>query len=194
MNTKHDADTTVEALDYFSLPAALVDLTADRFLSWNKSFVDAIGAGSGEVSLLKVSAVAKLVWEPRSLDQSSPADGAVASAVCSVKRLLGNEIRLGRAFKRAAHFVLLVLDSETRVAATNDFLRGVALGSREENERISQGFHDFISHQILLIAFEAHSLTRRLRTEGVRTDPEMSRMVAMLDELINDIQEVLTKG
>ncbi len=192
MENEYNPDATLAALDYFSLPAALVDLKSDRFICWNPSFADALGSVTGDAAFLKVSAIATLVWAPPQQNDSN--EKPVSFATCAIKRPLAQDVWTGRAFRRSDDFVLFILDTDSRIAATNEFLRGVALGKREENDRIRQQFHDFISQQILLIAFEAHSLTRRLRSEGAKSDPELGRMIRMLDALIDDIQAVLANA
>jgi hypothetical protein len=192
MSSNQDADSTVEALDFFSLPAALADLNTDHLICWNKSFAESLNVDVEELKLLKVSSAVTMAWVPEAFKQAKlePID----YASCSIKLPLSDELQFGRAFRRADHFVLIILDADARVTATDEFLRGVALGKHEEKERIRKQFHDFISHQILLVAFEAHNLTSRLRKEGANGDPELGRMVQMLDELIADIHIMLSEA
>ena len=52
METEKNAQTMVSALDYFCLPAALVDPTTDKFVSFNQSFLDGIEASRDELRML----------------------------------------------------------------------------------------------------------------------------------------------
>ena len=192
MEIEKDAQTMVSALDYFCLPAALVDPTTDKFVSWNQSFLDGIEASRDELKMLGVEKLVSFSWNPAN-EKTGVADSnlPIYMGGCTVKAVAANRVEIGRAFKREDHFVLLILDSRARSLATADFLEGLALGKEQENERIKRRFHDFVNHHILLVSFEANSLTKKLRDEGVSGDPELSRLTKMLDDLMDAIPAAL---
>ena|GEM_PF-3415007 len=191
MKLPEDSRIICAGLDQFCLPSALFARTTDRFVGWNKSFLEATGLSTDEVSLVPVSEVLRMETPTAESTECETAPVPVHPEKCILKGAAEDHPITAKLFEREDGLSLLIVDGHTGEESNEDFIRGLLIGKTEEQERIRQKFHDDVAPQIMAAAFATEVLAERVK-QGASQDPEeLKRIAELISELVGGIRVAL---
>jgi hypothetical protein len=191
MKLPDDSRIICAGLDQFCLPAALFARSTDRFVGWNKSFIEAMGLSREEISIVPVTEVLRMetpIAEPTECE-TSPAP--VHPEKCVLKAMSDGPPITAKMFEREDGYSLVIIDANPAEQSNEDFIRGLLLGKFEEQDRIRQKFHDDVAPQIMAAAFATETLAEKVR-QGASQDPEeLKRIADLITDLVGGIRVAL---
>lgn len=190
MKLPEDSRIICAGLDQFCLPSALFARTTDRFVGWNKSFIEATGLSSDEIRIVPVSEVLRLETQTAESAECETAPAPVHPEKCILKAASEGPVT-AKLFEREDGYSLLIVDGNSAEQSNEDFIRGLLVGKTEEQERIRQKFHDDVAPQIMAAAFATEVLAERVR-QGASQDPgELKRIADLISDLVGGIRTAL---
>jgi hypothetical protein len=191
MKLPEDSRIICAGLDQFCLPAALFARSTDRFVGWNKSFMEAIGLSTEEMSIVAVTEILRMEAPTAEPIECETAPAPVHPEKCILKATSDGPPITAKLFEREDGYSLLIADGNTTGQSSEDFMRGLLIGKTEEQERIRQKFHEEVAPQIMAAAFATESLAERAR-QGAGQDPEeLKRIADLITELVGGIRVAL---
>jgi hypothetical protein len=191
MNIPEDSRVICAGLDQFCLPSALFARSIDRFVGWNKSFMEATGVSADEMRVVPVSEILRLETPTAEASQCETAPAPVHPEKCVLKATSDGQAVTAKLFEREDGYSLLIVDGNTDEQSNEDFIRGLITGKTEEQDRIRQKFHDDVTPQIMAAAFATETLAERAR-QGVDQDPEeLKRIADLITDLVGGIRVAL---
>jgi len=194
MKLPEDSRVICAGLDQFCLPSALFARTTDRFVGWNKSFMDAIGLPTDEMSVVSVSEILRMETPTAEPSECETAPAPVHPEKCILKATSDDQPITARLFEREDGYSLLIVDGNTADQSNEDFISGLIIGKTEEQDRIRQHFHDDVTPQIMAAAFATETLAQRVR-QGADQDPEeLKRIADLITDLVGGIRVALGNG
>ena len=194
MKIPEDSRLICAGLDQFCLPAALFGRNTDRFVGWNKSFMDAIGVSTDEMGMIPVSEVLRMETPTAEPSDCEAAPAPVHPEKCILKAASDGPPITAKLFEREDGYSLLIVEANSAEQSQEDFVRGLLIGKTEEQERIRQKFHDDLAPQIMAAAFATETLAERAR-QGAGQDPEeLKRIADLITDLVGGIRVALSNN
>jgi hypothetical protein len=194
MKLPEDSRVICAGLDQFCLPSALFARTTDRFVGWNKSFMEATGIAADEMRVVPVSEVLRMETPTADATECETAPAAVHPEKCILKATSDDQPITAKLFEREDGYSLVILDGSTAEQSNEDFIRGLITGKTEEQDRIRQKFHNDVAPQIMAAAFATETLAERVR-QGADQDPEeLKRIADLITDLVGGIRVALGNG
>ncbi|MFZ0504145.1 MAG: hypothetical protein WAM44_10560 [Chthoniobacterales bacterium] len=190
MKLPDDSRIICAGLDQFCLPSALFARTTDRFVGWNKSFMDATGLSPDEISVVPVSEILRMETATAETDECETAAAPVHPEKCILKAASEGPVT-AKLFEREDGYSLLIVDGNTADQSNEDFIRGLLIGKTEEQDRIRQKFHDDVAPQIMAAAFATEGLAERVRQGGSHDAEELKRLADLISDLVAGIRNSL---
>lgn len=191
MKLPEDSRVICAGLDQFCLPAALFARTTGRFLGWNKSFMEAIGVSTEEMSMVPVTEVLRMETPTADATECETAPAAVHPENCILKAASDRPPITAKLFEREDGYSLVIVDGNATEQSHEDFIRGLLIGKAEEQERIREKFHQDVAPQIMAAAFATETLADKVR-QGASQDPEeVKRIADLITDLVGGIRVVL---
>jgi hypothetical protein len=191
MNLPEDSRVLCAGLDQFCLPTALFARNIDRFVGWNKSFMEATGVSPDEMSVVPVSEILRMETPTAEATECETAPAPVHPEKCILKATSDGQPVTAKLFEREDGYSLLIVDGNTDEQSNEDFVRGLIMGKTAEQDRIRQKFHDDVTPQIMAAAFATETLAERAR-QGVDQDPEeLKRIADLITDLVGGIRVAL---
>ena len=191
MKLPEDSRVICAGLDQFCLPSALFARNTDRFVGWNKSFMDAIRLSTAEMRFVPVSEILRMETPTAEPNECEDAPVPVHPEKCILKATSGDQPITARLFEREDGYSLLIVDGTTAEQSNEDFIRGLITGKTEEQDRIRQKFHDDVTPQIMAAAFATETLAQQVR-QGADQDPEeLKRIADLITDLVGGIRVAL---
>jgi len=191
MKLPEDSRVICAGLDQFCLPSALFARTTDRFVGWNKSFMEATGISADEMRVVPVSEVLRMETPTSEAEECETAPAPVHPEKCILKATSDDQTITAKLFEREDGYSLVILEESTAEQSNDDFLRGLITGKTEEQDRIRQKFHDDVAPQIMAAAFATETLAERVR-QGADQDPEeLKRIADLISDLVGGIRVAL---
>jgi hypothetical protein len=191
MKLPEDSRIICAGLDQFCLPAALFSRASNQFVGWNKSFTEALGVSTDELSVVRVSELLRMETPTAEASDCEASPAAVHPERCILKADSISPPVPARLFEREDGYSLLIVDGETDGQSNEDFIRGLLTGKTEEQERIRQKIHDDVAPQIMAAAFATESLAERAQ-QGATQDPEeLKRIADLISDLVGGIRLAL---
>ena len=192
MSISSESNVICRGLDEFCLPAVLMHVGSDRFLAWNRNFLEAPGCGPEELRLLPVSEL--VVFGP-----SSPADIAeceespapVHLDPCTVRNIDTGRMLPGHAFRREDGYIFIMLDPGGIDSSRGTLAGAVLAGQQQERERVQKALHATVAQQLVVIQFAVEALKTAIQSGHKPTVVEVDRLVELLKEMGDSIR-VLT--
>jgi hypothetical protein len=191
MKVPEDSRIICAGLDQFCLPAALFARDTDRFVGWNKSFMDAISVSTDEMGVIPVSEVLRMEIPTAETSECEAAPTPVHPEKCILKAASEGPPITAKLFEREDGYSLLIVEAGSAGESHEEFIRGLLIGKTEEQERIRQKFHDDLAPQIMAAAFATETLAERVR-HGAGQDPEeLKRIADLITDLVGGIRIAL---
>jgi hypothetical protein len=191
MKLPEDSRILCAGLDQFCLPTALFTRTTNRFVGWNKSFMEAIGLAADELSVVSVTEVLRLETPTAETTECEASPVPVHPEQCILKADPATPPITAKLFEREDGYSLLIIDGNTAEQSNEDFIRGLLTGKTEEQDRIRQKIHDDVAPQIMAAAFATETLAERVR-QGETQDPEeLKRIADLISDLVGGIRVAL---
>ena len=191
MKLPEDSRIICAGLDQFCLPSALFARTTDRFVGWNKSFIEATEISADEMRVVPVSEILRMETPASEARECETAPAPVHPEKCILKATSDGQCITAKLFEREDGYSLVILDGSTAEQSNDDFLRGLITGKTEEQDRIRQKFHDDVAPQIMAAAFATETLAERVR-QGADQDPEeLKRIADLISDLVGGIRVAL---
>ena len=191
MKLPQDSRIICAGLDQFCLPSALFERSSDRFVGWNKSFIEATEISADEMRVVPVSEILRMETPTAETSECETAPGPVHPEKCILKATSDGECITAKLFEREDGYSLVILDGTTAEQSNEDFIRGLITGKTEEQDRIRQKFHDDVAPQIMAAAFATETLAERVR-HGADQDPEeLKRIADLISDLVGGIRVAL---
>jgi PAS domain-containing protein len=191
MKLPEDSRVICAGLDQFCLPSALFARTTDRFVGWNKSFMEATGISAEEMRVVPVSEIVRMETPAAETNECETAPAPVHPEKCILKATPDGQPATAKLFEREDGYSLLIVEGSTAEQGNEDFIRGLITGKTEEQDRIRQTFHDDVTPQIMAAAFATETLAERVR-QGADQDPdELKRIADIITDLVGGIREAL---
>jgi hypothetical protein len=191
MKLPEDSRIICAGLDQFCLPSALFARTTDRFVGWNKSFMEATGLSPDEVKVVPVSEVLRMETPTAEANECETSPAPVHPEKCILKAASEGQPVTAKLFEREDGYSLLIVDGHSAEQSNEDFIRGLLVGKTEEQERIRQKFHDDVAPQIMAAAFATEVLAEKVR-QGAEQDPEeLKRIAELISDLVGGIRVAL---
>ena len=191
MKLPEDSRIICAGLDQFCLPSALFARTTDRFVGWNKSFIEATEISADEMRVVPVSEILRMETPVAESTECETAPAPVHPEKCILKATSDGQCITAKLFEREDGYSLVILEESTAEQSNDDFLRGLITGKTEEQDRIRQKFHDDVAPQIMAAAFATETLAERVR-QGADQDPEeLKRIADLISDLVGGIRVAL---
>jgi hypothetical protein len=191
MKLPEDSRIICAGLDQFCLPSALFARTTDRFVGWNKSFIEATEISADEMRVVPVSEILRMETPTAEPSECETAPAPVHPEKCILKATSHGQPITAKLFEREDGYSLVILDGTTAEQSNEDFIRGLITGKTEEQDRIRQKFHDDVAPQIMAAAFATETLAERVR-QGADQDPEeLKRIADLISDLVGGIRVAL---
>jgi Histidine kinase len=191
MKLPEDSRIICAGLDQFCLPSALFARTTDRFVGWNKSFIEAMEISADEMRVVPVSEILRMETQTAETIECETAPTPVHPEKCILKSTSDGQPITAKLFEREDGYSLVILDGSTAEESNEDFIRGLIAGKTEEQDRIRQKFHDDVAPQIMAAAFATETLAERVR-QGADQDPEeLKRIADLISDLVGGIRVAL---
>ena len=191
MRLPEDSRVICAGLDQFCLPAALIARSTDRFVGWNKSFMEAMGLSIEEISIVPVTEILRMETPTAEPSDCETAPAPVHPEKCVLKAMSEGRPVTAKMFEREDGYSLLIIDANGAEQSNEDFIRGLLIGKTEEQDRIRQKFHDDVAPQIMAAAFATEVLAERVR-QGANQDPEeLKRIADLISDLVGGIRNSL---
>jgi hypothetical protein len=191
MKLPDDSRIICAGLDQFCLPAALFARRTDRFVGWNKSFIEAMRLSREEISIVPVTQVLRMETPTAEPTDCETSPTPVHPEKCVLKAASDDQPITAKLFEREDGYSLLIVDGNTAGQSNEDFIRGLLVGKTEEQERIRQKFHDDVAPQIMAAAFATETLAEKVR-QGASQDPEeLKRIADLITDLVGGIRVAL---
>lgn len=191
MKLPEDSRIICAGLDQFCLPSALFARTSDRFVGWNKSFVEATGLSADEIGVVPVSEILRLETPTAESNECETSPAPVHPEKCILKAASEDQPVTAKLFEREDGYSLLIVDGNTAEQSNEDFIRGLLVGKTEEQERIRQKFHDDVAPQIMAAAFATEVLAERVRQGASQNTDELKRIADLITDLVGGIRVAL---
>ena len=173
------------ALDQFRIPAAIVDESRNRFVTWNKSFQKALGLAASQLE----------EFRPGEILQPVPLTEDVNAASwhkpCRLSHPAIPPGVTGQSFRKDEQTALLILDTFAMDQETDGFVRGVLVGQQTTHDRLKQTFHDTVSQQVMAATFAVEMRRGKLEGDAVANSKEVTAISTLLQSLFTDIQTAL---
>jgi signal transduction histidine kinase len=177
-------------LDIFGLPRAIAHLGSDRFVAWNKEFVERLGFPAEQIG--RISLKERLTFGPLVQRISSDADDfpiKVELTSCSIRGALETEIVQGRVAKRQDDFAYLMLDPLDR--GSDSFARGQILGQDQERKRILRVLHDALSPHLLVAMFTVRGVQEKIETKDGEAASQLHLAMDALEKAFARIADAI---
>jgi hypothetical protein len=188
MKLPEDSRIICAGLDQFCLPSALFARTTDRFVGWNKSFIETMEISADEMRVVPVSEILRMETPTADANECETAPTPVHPEKCILKATSDGQPITAKLFEREDGYSLLIVDGNTAEQSNEDFIRGLITGKTEEQDRIRQKFHDDVAPQIMAAAFATETLAERVR-QGADQDPEeLKRIADLISNLVGGIR------
>lgn len=173
------------ALGQFSIPAAIVDGSRDRFVTWNKSFEKTLGVTASQLEQFR----------PGEIVRPAPAaeDGEAASShqPCQLIHPAITPGVTGQSFRTEEPSALLILNTFAMDQEADGFVRGVLVGQQTTRDHLKQTLHDTVSQQVMAATFAVEMLRGKLEGDAVANSKEVTAISTLLQSLFTDIQTAL---
>lgn len=194
MRLPEDSRVICAGLDQFCLPAALFARSTDRFVGWNKSFMEATGLSTDEMSVVPVSEVVRMEAPTAEPSECETSPAPVHPEKCILKAASDSLPVTAKLFEREDGYSLLIVDGNTAEQSNEDFIRGLLVGKTEEQDRIRQSFHDDLAPQIMAAAFATETLAAKVRQGADQDAEELKRIADIISNLVGGIRVALGSG
>src|SRR5262249_51520923 len=132
MKLPEDSRVICAGLDQFCLPSALFARTIDRFVGWNKSFMEATGISADEMRAVPVSEIQRMQTPKTEPSECETAPAPAHPEKCILKATSDDQTITAKLFEREDGYSLVILDGSTAEQSNDDFLRGLITGKTEE--------------------------------------------------------------
>jgi len=173
------------------LPSALFERSSNRFIGWNKSFIEAIALSPDELSAIPVTEILRMEATTAEASECDAAPVPVHPEQCILKAASDTQPVTAKLFEREDGYSLLIIDATTSEQTNEGFIRGLLMGKTEEQDRIRQKFHDDLAPQIMAAAFATETLAERAK-QGAPQDPEeLKRIADLITNLVGGIRSAL---
>ena len=191
MKLPDDSRIICAGLDQFCLPSAQFARTTDRFVGWNKSFMEATGLSTDEISVVPVSEILRMETPTAEATECEAAAAPVHPEKCILKSASDDQPITAKLFAREDGYSLLIVDGNTAEQSNEDFIRGLLVGKTEEQERIRQKIHDDVAPQIMAAAFATEVLAEKVRQGTNQNAEELKRVADLISNLVTGIRNTL---
>lgn len=173
------------ALNQFRIPAAVVDNSRDRFVTWNKSFEKTLGVTASQVEQLRPGEIVRLV------PLAEGVDAMPHHHPCELTHPVIAPGVTGHSFRKDGQNALLILNTFAIDPETDGFVRGVLVGQQTTHDHLKQTFHDTVSQQVMAATFAVEMLRGKLEGDAVANSKEVTAISTLLQSLFTDIQTAL---
>ena len=177
-------------LDISGLPRAIAHLGSDRFVAWNKEFVERLGFTAEQMG--RISLKERMTFGPLVQRISPDADDfpiKVELTSCSIRSARETEIVHGRVAKRQDDFAYLMLDPLDR--GSESFDRGQILGQDQERKRILRVLHDALSPHLLVAMFTVRGVQEKIETKDGEAAAQLRLVMDALEKAFARIADAI---
>lgn len=173
------------ALGQFRIPAAVVDESRDRFVTWNKSFETTLGIAASQLEQFRPNEIV------RPVPLAEDADAASFHHPCQLIHSAIAPGVTGQSFRKDEQYALLILNTFAMDREADGFVRGVLVGQQTTHDHLKQTFHDTVSQQVMAAIFAVEMLRGKLEGDAVANSKEVTAISTLLQSLFTDIQTAL---
>src|ERR1700757_2882377 len=110
MKLPEDSLIICAGLDQFCLPSALFARTTNRFVGWNKSFIEATEISADEMRVVPVSEVLRMETETAETSKCETSPTPVHPEKCILKATSDGRAITAKLFEREDGYSLVILD------------------------------------------------------------------------------------
>jgi hypothetical protein len=192
MSISNESAIICRGLDDFCLPSVLLHLGNDRFLTWNRNFLEAVACTAEELRALPVAEL--VAFGPTSPQEGAECDESTSPVhldPCSVKSVDSGRMLPARAFRREDGYVFVMLDPGTGDTLAEPVASALLAGQEQERERVRNALHRTVCQQLVAAQFAAEEVKGVIQEGRSPTMAEVDRVLELLREL-NDSVLALT--
>ncbi|MBV8899541.1 MAG: hypothetical protein JOY92_05445 [Verrucomicrobia bacterium] len=173
------------ALGQFRIPAAVVDKSRDRFVTWNTGFEKTLGATASQIERFRPGEIVRPVVLAEEGEATS------CHHPCELVHPAIEPGVTGQSFRKDEHNALLILNTFAVDRETDGFVRGMLVGQQTTHDHLKQTFHDTVSQQVMAAIFAVEMLRGKLEGDAVANSKEVTAISTLLQSLFTDIQTAL---
>lgn len=189
MSISSESNVICRGLDEFCLPAVLMHAGSDRFLAWNRNFLEAVGWGPEELRLL--SANEPVVFGLSSPEQTAECEESPSPVhldPCTVKNMGTGRTLPGNSFRREDGYIFIMLDPAGIDSSEGNLAGAMLAGQQQERERIQKALHATVAQQLVVIQFAAETLRTTIRDGRNPAAAEVDRLIELLREMSDSVR------
>ena len=173
------------ALDQFRIPAAVVDESQDRFVTWNRSFEKTLALTASQLEQFRPGEIL------RPVPLAEDVDATLWHKPCQLSHPAIPTGVTGQSFRKDGQTALLILNTFATDRETDSFVRGVLVGQQTTHDHLKQTLHDTVSQQVMAATFAVEMLRGKLEGDAVANSKEVTAISTLLQSLFTDIQTAL---
>ena len=193
MNISSESNAICRGLDEFCLPAALMHIGRDRLLTWNRTFLEAVGREEEELQALPASELVVLgVSSPEEMAECKGPPSPIHFDACTIRSVATGNMRLGRSFRREDGYVFVMLDP-VGIESSGSVAEAKLAGQQLERDRMRDALHRTVAQQLVALQFAVAALKIGLEGGRTPTTGEVDRLTGLLNEMADSIR-ALTGG
>jgi PAS domain-containing protein len=176
-------------LEEFALPRAVADLAEQRFLAWNRAFLERTGYSEEELRALRPGQVFIQSEQPSFPGEAAgdPRANFYAIAVRTTK----NEAALPGHLMKSKHNLGYLMLEELNPELPAKFEQGRLVGKEQERVRITQIFHEELAPSLMAVVFNLELLELKLEAAGSPHLRQAIQVAQLLSETTEKITETL---
>jgi hypothetical protein len=176
-------------LEQFGLPRAIVDFDKNRFIAWNKSFVEQTGYSDSEIRQVSPKHIVLQGTSNFPLSKENEADGAEFSAG-AVRTATEERVVPAYVAKSKANLGYVMLQP-VELATGPDAEMGEVVGQEKERIRIMKAFHDEVSSPILGAIFAIAKAKNELEVKDSAEPKDLEKASSLLSNALEKMGEAL---
>jgi hypothetical protein len=176
-------------LEQFGLPRAIVDFDKNRFVAWNKSFVEQTGYSDSEIRQISPKHVVLQGASNFPLARENEEIGAEFSAG-AVRTATQARVVPAYVAKSKMNLGYIMLQP-VELATGPDAEMGEVVGQEKERIRIMKAFHDEVSSPILGAIFAIAKAKNELESKDSAEPQDLEKASSLLSNALEKMGEAL---
>jgi hypothetical protein len=175
-------------LEESALPRAVADLAEQRFLAWNRAFLERTGYSEEELRALRPGQVFIQSEQPSFPEEAAGDPSANFYAIAF--RTTKDEAPVPGHLMESKHNLGYLTLEELRPELPAKFEQGRLVGREQERARITQIFHEELTPSLLAVVFKLELLELNLEAAGSPHVRQAIHAAHSLAETVDRIREV----
>jgi signal transduction histidine kinase len=160
----------------------------DRFLAWNRNFLEAVDREEEELKALPASELVVFgATSPEEAAECKEPPSPIHFDACTIRSVAAGNMRLGRSFRREDGYVFVMLDP-AGIESSGSVAEAKLAGQQLERDRMRDALHRTVAQQLVALQFAVAALKIGLEGGRTPTTGEIDRLTGLLSEMANSIR------